>query len=272
MRHPALALATATLASGLLAATTLAQTASPCGLNGGGGPSIYSTYAKTNPPFSATIQTTHDQKLADGNAIHGEIVTHVYRDSSGRTRTETPLSCIMGLDGQFRPIINVTINDPANHTTMTWQVDGRDKVARVIHQEVFGPQPTVPPGAVVRSAQEERTLSALMQQYRAKNTRTEKLPDADIAGFACEHTRMTTTIPAGEKGNEQPMESIDELCIARGVGLTMLRVSDSPLSGRTEARVTEFSPLEPAPSLFAPPPGYIIEDQSVRAASAASPQ
>jgi hypothetical protein len=67
------------------------------------------------------------------------------------------------------------------------------------------------------------------------------------------------------------MESTEELCIARGIGLVMLHISDSPLNGRTETKVTDFNSGEPDPSVFAPPPGYTVEEQPVRTVNAVSP-
>jgi hypothetical protein len=259
----------AAFASALVRSVSHAQTFSPCGVTTTG-PPIYPSYSMANTAFSATIQTTHDQKLADGNAVHGVVVTHYYRDSSGRTRGETSVLCGFGLDGKLRPTISVVINDPTNHTTMSWRIDGQDKIAHVVHQDEHT-LATTPPPAPPPLTPEQRALNAVILQHRMKNNHTEKFSDSNIAGLACEHTRTTTTTPAGEQGNELPMESTEELCIARGIGLVMLHISDSPLYGRTETKVTDFNSGEPDPSVFAPPPGYTVEEQPVRTANAVFP-
>jgi hypothetical protein len=43
----------------------------------------------------------------------------------------------------------------------------------------------------------------------------------------------------------------------------MLRIQDDPQNGRTTTEVTDFKLAEPDPSLFAPPPGYKVEEQVV---------
>ena len=100
---------------GLIVTSSPAQTPSPCGMmangimwyvSGGNTPT-------TNAPFSATIRTTHDQKFVDGNVIHGQIVTHAYRDSAGRVRSETSGLCNFDPDGQLRPTFTISVDEAA---------------------------------------------------------------------------------------------------------------------------------------------------------------
>jgi hypothetical protein len=240
-----------------------AQTTSPCGV-AVMGVGVYPSYAKTSPTFSATIQTTHDQKLADGNAIHGSIVTHFYRDSTGRTRNESSGLCSFGLDGKLRPTINVTVNDPAKHTVLSWRINGQDKIAHLVHQEERPQSLATPP------TPEQRALNAIIQQHWRQNTRSEKLPDRNIAGVWCEDSRQITTTPTGEQGNQRPLEMATEVCIAQDVGLTMLRITDDSFNGRTETEVTDFSSGEPDPSVFAPPQDYTIQEQQLKTVSVVS--
>jgi hypothetical protein len=264
MRPIALSIKIAVFASGLISCASLAQT---CGAAEQLSLLNYSS-RKLNSPFSATVQTTHTQKFPDGNIIYGEIITHYYRDSIGRIHDESTGPCSMVLvgesqkhllDGRFQAPISVTVSDPTNHTRTNWVINGGfpiggDETAQIFHNRPLSiPPPVITP--------EQRTRTELMRQYQKNYTHTEKLPDGKIAGVSCEHRRSVTTTPAGEQGNELPMESTNEECIAHDIGVTILRVTDSPLSGHTETRFIEFTPGEPDPSVFNPPPGYTIKEQ-----------
>jgi hypothetical protein len=274
MRPITLSIKIAAFASGLISCASLAQSSSSCGVAGQGF-FLNPNSVKSNIAFSATVQTTYTQELPRGNAIHGVVVTHYYRDSTGRTRNESPSGCAMDLDGHFRPVISVVITDPATHTTTRWNADGRDKVARIIRQDEHPlssqPSPAPPPAPPVLTP-EQRTLSTLTLQYIKKNVHTEKLPDDNITGVSCEHTRMVTTIPRDDQGNDLAMESLTETCISHDTGLNLLHVIDSPTSGRTETKFTEFTRGEPDPSVFAPPPGYTVQEQPVRQVGAEAPR
>jgi hypothetical protein len=243
---------------GLIATASPAQTASPCGVMATG-VMMYGGAPTTNKPFSATVQTTHEQKFVDGNAIHGLIVTHEYRDSAGRIRGETSMLCNMGPDGQFRPTISVSVNDPVAQASMSWQINGSgEKIARVHHQADSQSAAATPPPP---PTDEQRRQSALVQEHWRKNTHGEKLGTRTIAGVLTDGSRQITTIPAGEQGNEQPIEMMTEVWIARDTGLAMLNIQDDPRSGRTTTEVTDLSQTDPDPSLFAPPPGYKLVEQ-----------
>jgi hypothetical protein len=83
---------------------------------------------------------------------------------------------------------------------------------------------------------------------------------------------MVTTIPRDDQGNDLAMESLTETCISHDTGLNLLHVIDSPTSGRTETKFTEFTRGEPDPSVFAPPPGYTVQEQPVRQVGAEAPR
>ncbi|MGP8259996.1 MAG: hypothetical protein ACLQM6_08605 [Acidobacteriaceae bacterium] len=240
---------------GLIATASPAQP-SPCGVVAQ--PlMIYGPFPKTGAPFSATIQTTREQKLADGNAIHGQIVTHYYRDSAGRVRAETSTLCDIGTDGQYRPLINISVNDPVTRTTLSWRVnDTGENVARFYHQPDPQPAPAAPP-----LTEEQRRHAALAQAHWSKNTHQEDLGTRTITGLLCDGSRQITTIPAGDEGNEQPIEMTTEFWTSHDSRIVMLRIQDDPRNGRTTTEVTDLKLAEPDPSLFAPPPDYKLVEQ-----------
>jgi hypothetical protein len=246
---------------GLIATTCSAQTPSPCGVMAssimwyvvGGGPPT------TNAPFSATIRTTHEQKFVDGNVIHGQVITHAYRDSAGRFRSETTMGlCNIGLDGQLRPPFTISVDDPTTRTSMSWEVNGAgEKVVRVYHE----PDPKTAAAAVPPLTEQQRQRNAQLQEHSRKYTSNEKLGSKMIGGVMTDGSRQITTIPAGEQGNDRPIEWADEDWATRDNTMTMLRIQDDPRAGHTVTEVTELIQGEPDPSLFAPPPGYKLEEQ-----------
>ncbi len=230
----------------------LAQVPSPCFVLANG-VRIYDR-ANLKPPFSATVKTTYEQKLADGNSIRGQLVTHEYRDSSGRIRIESSSHCVMGTDGQYHPDLRITVMDPASGSTIFWEANGSStKTAHLFHQ--------AKPAAAAPPTSEQLEISALTRARWTKNTRHEALGKRTIAGVVSEGSKQITTIPAGEQGNELPLESSTEVWVAVDTGIAMLMIEEDPRSGRTTQEVIDLKLDEPDVSLFASPAGYSISEQ-----------
>jgi hypothetical protein len=244
-------------------AVARAQSVGACGTVAGG-EMVYSSPAWGKAPYRATVKTTREQKLMDGNAIHGSATTHQARDTAGRTMSETSMGCTPGLDGQLQPIVRVTVYDPGKRTTLSWSVsDNAPKVVHVVHQ----PEPVASPA--VQTAQ--HTAPPVRPQQRVE-VHSENLGSKMIAGVMAEGSRTVRTIPAGEQGNDLPIEVVDEVWIAKDLGLAVMRVSDDPRSGKTTTEVVELNQGEPDASLFTAPAGYKLEEQVVKTVSATSDQ
>jgi len=102
---------------------------------------------------------------------------------------------------------------------------------------------------------------AQLQEHSRKYTRNEKLGSKMIGGMMTDGSRQITTIPAGEQGNDRPIETTDEYWTTRDSTMMMLHIVDDPRAGHTVTEVTELIRGEPDPSLFAPPPGYKLVEQ-----------
>jgi hypothetical protein len=86
-----------------------------------------------------------------------------------------------------------------------------------------------------------------------------------MEGVTAEGTRTTVTIPAGQVGNEQPMQTVVETWYSpdlRSCG-TVSKRSD-PRSGETVTRYTNIVRAEPAHALFEVPADYMIEGRGSR--------
>ena len=66
------------------------------GFERGGAGNLLDGPAVTGAPFSAVQVTTHQQTLANGNAIQRQEQTNLFRDSQGRVREETTFTAPNG--------------------------------------------------------------------------------------------------------------------------------------------------------------------------------
>lgn len=199
-----------------------------------------------NQPYSADTITIMDRTLADGNRIHRETHGKVYRDSEGRTRTETELALPAGAE----PFTHVLINDPVERISIVLQ---RNQVATVNHYGEPHPAPVSKPVQAVPN-------SVAPQQSNRPQVTREDLGMQDIEGVSARGTRTTRTIPAGAEGNEQPIVVTTETWHANDLGIVVLSKSTDPRSGTTEHRLTNIQRVEQDPALFRVPADYKVKD------------
>jgi hypothetical protein len=217
----------------------------------------YGVSQKTGAPYSATVKTTFEQKLPDGNTIRSTTVTHQYRDSSGKTRSEMGRECSLGEDGLPHLRVNVNVYDPATKTTMSWETGGAP-FTKVVHVSQPGdyPQHTLTPEEI---AEQQKWYK--LQQHGANEYKRESLGSKTIAGVTAEGSRTTRTIPPGGAGNDLPLVTVQEHWLSKQSNVQMMESNDDPRRGKTTTEVVELSQGEPDAALFAPPAGYTVEEQ-----------
>lgn len=218
----------------------------------------YGVTQNARVPYTVTIKTNFEQKLPDGNVIRGATTVHSARDSSGKTRTETVSDCFRGQDGQVHRRVNVNIYDPAIKTSMFWDVGG--PMGKIIHVSHSNDTPQL---KLTPEEMEEQRKWFELRQPRASESKTERLGTKTIAGVTAEGSRTTRTIPTGEEGNDLPLTTMSETWRSRELNVTLSEIRDDPRRGKTTMEVEEFTPGEPDPALFAPPPGYKVLDEKV---------
>ena len=81
-----------------------------------------------------------------------------------------------------------------------------------------------------------------------------------IEGVEAEGTRTTVTIPAGEIGNERPIEIVSERWYSPELQLVVMSRHSDPRTGETTYKLTNINRAEPAKSLFEVPGGYTIKE------------
>jgi hypothetical protein len=238
-----------------------------------------STQVVKGAPYSleATVET--EQTLADGNRIVHHQVTHVDRDSEGRTRREETLAAIGPWAATGTPPKVVTIQDPVSG--VSYSLDPQNKIATKLPKglpgqvivrsgaEVAGPRVTI--SASPEGSKSEGPVSAfgsgagvvVVQNGVASSMATpdetsESLGKDVIAGVSAEGTRVTTTIPAEAMGNERPIEITRERWYSPDLQIVLRSKQSDPRFGVTTYEVTKLDRSNPAHSLFEVPRDYQI--------------
>ena len=95
---------------------------------------------------------------------------------------------------------------------------------------------------------------------RGENANKEDLGTQTIEGVAATGTRFTITIPAGQIGNERPIEIVDERWYSKDLQAFVMTKHSDPRSGETVYRLTDISRTEPDRSLFQVPADYEVKE------------
>ena len=254
-------------------------------------------------PYSAEAVTESVQTLADGNRIVNKFTSQVYRDSEGRTRREQTLKGLGGVGTGEEPLQTIFINDPVAGTS--YSLDTRSHIAHksmpfnfkimksgrpgenqfefrsaqgagatsnVIVTTQAGPGQRVPPPGATEHF-EVRTEGTAGFAIRTKpapgNEVKEQLGKQIIEGVEAEGTRTTITIPAGEIGNERPIEIVSERWYSPELQLVVMTRHSDPRSGESTYKLTNINRTEPAKSLFEVPPGFTVKEMQFGAPSIA---
>ena len=208
-----------------------------------------------NAPYSAEMVTETTQVLADGNRIHQVITAHVYRDSDGRTRTEEPLNGLGALAPNSRFPTVVFIHDPV--AGANYALNPANKTAT---RSAWMPRGRGGQG---------RGMRDFPGRGQSANSKTENLPRQTIEGLPADGTRVTMTIPAGQVGNERPIQTVTERWYSPDLQTVLLLKQSDPRVGETVMRLVNVSRAEPAHALFEVPADYKIGEPGSRSHSGA---
>ena len=91
------------------------------------------------------------------------------------------------------------------------------------------------------------------------NVNREQLGSKTVNGLQAEGTRVTRTIPAGQIGNEKPIEVVTERWYSTDLQLPLTTVHNDPMMGTVTTNLTNISHAAPDPSLFQVPSDYKTE-------------
>ena len=194
-------------------------------------------------PMSGEMVVTRDQTLADGNTIHTQNQTMIYRDSEGRIRREIQFELNTPSTGAAKRTM-IVIMDPVSGNR--YMLNPENKTARQM------PLHPGKPG----SGGPETMPGKMWIGSNAANLKTEQLGTKAINGLQAVGTRMTRTIPAGEIGNQNPIEVVTERWYSSDLQLPLLTSHSDPMMGTMTAKLVNLTRGEPDASLFQVPSDY----------------
>src|ERR1043166_9152572 len=93
-----------------------------------------------------------------------------------------------------------------------------------------------------------------------ENAVKEDLGKQNIEGVEAQGTRVTITIPAGEIGNERPIEIVNERWYSTELQMDVMTRHSDPRTGETTYRLTNINRSEPSKSLFEVPSDYTVSE------------
>src|SRR5215204_20437 len=242
-------------------------------------------------PYSAQGVTESVQTLSDGNRIVRKNTAQLYRDAEGRTRREQTVGYIGPYAASGEETQTVFINDPVAgfsyilepssktarkmpRRELRFKVEGdaahaREKAVQGAAQKfeiertftrVPGPDAPATGTAVIINAPPPGEGATFLHHGSKHEAKTEKLEARSFDGVTAEGTRTTVTIPAGEIGNEAPIQIVDEHWYSPELQVTVMTRHSDPRSGETTYRLTNISRTEPAAALFQVPSDYAVKE------------
>ena len=224
----------------------------------------------TGVPYTATEVTETTQTLSDGNKIVNKTSGTVARDSQGRVRREMSVGRIGSAGTNNHKML--FISDPTAHhqditeggsSTDASTVITTDGDPQIITLNRAG-STIVNKKVIVRKSKD--SSSSESDESDNKQVKHEDLGTQTVAGVSAQGKRDTVTIPAGEIGNEKPIEIVSETWYSPDLHATVMRKHSDPRVGETVFQLTDIKRAEPDPALFQMPDGVkVIQDHPKQA-------
>jgi hypothetical protein len=257
---------------------------SPVNIEFMSGPIALDTEPVAGAPYSAEAVTDIVQHLADGNRIVRQNKAQISRDSQGRTRREQGFA-------MFGPLVNgprgnemrnVQISDPTTGTTVMLDLNSQtahkmpsaprmmmgNKIAIAggantnagvnVQKFEFAVPPSQTSGGVMFNRVEAVTTMP------GETPVVESLGTQFMEGVAVEGTRTTLTIPAGQIGNELPINMVSERWFSPDLKVLVMSRQSDPRFGETTYRLTNINRSEPSPQLFEIPANFTVVDPAMQ--------
>jgi hypothetical protein len=225
-------------------------------------------------PYSAEIVTEMNQTLADGNRISRRTTGRVYRDGEGRIRREedrqngaVAISIVDGVTGVAYRL------EPESR--IAWKTGAAAGIAiikdleekRRIEQQKMEMERSTAAGVPAPADVRERTAlpPPPPPPPPAGDVRhAGPLERKTMEGVLVEGRKNTSTIPAGQVGNEQPITITSEEWRSPELNVLVMTHHSDPRMGESSYRLTNIVRGEPDPSLFQVPAGYTIRETDIR--------
>jgi hypothetical protein len=199
-------------------------------------------------PLSGDFIVSRDTTLADGNRIHSETQSKVYRDAEGRIRREVGLNLMTPATGNVKRSM-VVITDPV--AGKRYMLNPGSKTAR--EMPMHGPRHADANGGQHMNA----TMMGGPGEPGAVTK--EQLGSKAVNGLQAEGVRVTRTIPAGAIGNEKPIEVVTERWYSPDLQIAVMTVHTDPMMGTVTSKLVNVVRSDPDASLFQVPSDYKLE-------------
>jgi len=227
---------------------------------------------KKGAPYSAEAVTQTVQRLNDGNRIVRENRAKLYRDNEGRTRREETLHAVGPWAVAGEQPVRIFINDPV--AGEHWVLEPENKIARKMNMPRIEDHVRVtknvnvdvdvtldvPEGAGPLHTSVERSHVWVAEGDVDEAPNVEDLGTRMIEGVEAKGSRITRTIPAGQIGNERPIEVLFERWHSGELGVDVMTRRKDPRSAEITYTLTSIQRTEPLPGMFQPPPDYEVKD------------
>jgi hypothetical protein len=269
-------------AAGLALAQQETRQITIAGASGGAALMQMSDASVQGAPYSATIVNESTQTLADGNRIVQKATGSTARDSMGRTRQDMALPAIGNMSAANAPHL-VFIRDPVAQTAYTLNLT--DKTAHKLPMPpplpAIAGQPPLPASGVVTARKFEAGAIAAQSIAVADagvpnpgpmifktqigpveqgDIKTEDLGVETMQGVSVHGVRTTRTIPAGQIGNDQPINIVTEVWTSPELQTIVYSKRSDPRMGEQVFQLTNIQRSEPDPSLFTIPSDFKLEE------------
>jgi len=213
-------------------------------------------------PYSAEAVNETIQTLADGNRIVQHSSAMQYRDSEGRERREETSAMgaifitdpVAGARYTLHPESKTAEKGPGAVFNITTNAAGvRGGRSGGVNVAISGP------GSGIPATNQFFFVTAGRIDTWSGDAKIEQLGNMFIEGVQAQGTRTTTTIPAGQIGNDKPINIVDERWYSPDLQMTIMTRHSDPRTGETSFALKNINRSSPPPNLFEVPADYTVK-------------
>ncbi len=210
----------------------------------------------TGRPFSGTEEHHTLQVLGDGTRIENKSSDKFYRDDQGRTRIEQDNGTVMIEDPVQGSSAEINGNNKTVRSYTESKLTPEKKIALDNRAKTFSfssSSSTSTGDAVLADKLKAEAMAKMDKAKAAASGETHNEEDLGfqlINGISAQGTRTTTTIPAGQIGNDRPINIVSERWFSPDLQMLIRSSNKDPRFGETTYDLTIISQTPPDASLF----------------------
>jgi hypothetical protein len=201
-------------------------------------------------PLSADVVKDFTQTLTDGTQVPVETNGKMFRDSAGRTRTETEL--ITAAETRHY----VTILDPVAQLNL--RLDPQTKTATLF------PFPAAPSQAAEARVTKALTARGATVSRQPALVATQDLGASTLQGFAVTGIKRTVPAAANLPGSERARNVVVESWFSPELQIELQSKTEDPALGMSTTKLVNIGNAEPDSALFQVPSDYTIFDYTTK--------